>query len=769
MTVQETITIHRFALNRRETINRNNRSAIMQILVQCPKGHKLQVKEEYAGKKIRCPKCQEAVVVPAAEQATRERESTLAATEPQRGADVKQAPVGGAGAKRPTGRGKLPLFIGAGVIALMALAVAGYIVFKPKTAGGTPADDKADVEAVARQFVEAMRDGRDTAALFTEKARARATQMKHDRMAPGATYQITQTNLAGDKADVSLIVREVNKEHPLGLLLRREKPGQWRVYGLKARVMPEIAESEITMDLEGEKLLMGGQDVVEGMKDAIAKPFEEMNKELERGPSGKPNADDLAAAAFKSLSVQEFDAAWKNNLAVKDRPAADVLRELARKFALKLDLTPLQEKALAKPVTLDLKGQSRWQLVHAVCSQIGHYPTYEQVFTGGFGQPGGSETHVKLKQLPRLLPAAFAGPFLVEIESLDEFPPQAAGVIRPKVQAVGLPGGVGWSAMSQVQTFFIDELSDSQGRGLRDTSRGEDLWSGTATAGSPERTYDVMLKNLTRDVTAIKTFRGKLRVALPIKVEEVRFEPLAANTTKKVGNIEVTLKSATKTPFTMNNKPIENWSLRFEIKGATNDQLKFAAYNAKKELIGLSGGFSSGFDKVTQVEKSIQGQTPAAVVVKVVAETKVVEYDFHFENLPLTADPRKPEKIVPATFPGHETPFTLEFVKITASGNFSKAQFRLVNHSDKDLRAIDMKLDYLNAQGAKIKDWFRTSHAPTPMLPMKEVPILVARQGTVLVEIDAPFMPAGTAKINAIPLKAIFGDATVWEVKPMGK
>jgi hypothetical protein len=561
---------------------------------------------------------------------------------------------------------------------------------------------------------------------------------------------------------VSLIIREVNKEHPLGLLLRREKPGQWRVYGLKARVVPEIAESEITMDLEGEKLLIGGQDVVEGMKEAFTKPFEEMNKELEQGSSGKPGADDLTAQAFKSLSVQEFNAAWKNDLSVKDKPAAEVLRDLAKKFALKLDLTPLQEKALAKPITLQLKGQSRWQLVDAACGQIGHYPTYETVFTGGFGQPGGSETHVKLKQLPRLLPAAFAGPFLVEIESLDEFPPHAAGVIRPKAQAVGLPGGVGSSAMSEVQTFSIDEISDNQGRELRDTSRGEPHWSGTA-AGNLERTYDVLLKNLTRDVTAIKTFRGKLRVALPIKVEEVRFEPLADNTTRKVGNIEVTLKSAKKTPFTMNNKPIENWSLRFEIKGAKNDQLKFAAYNAKKELIGLSGGFSSGFDKVTQVEKSIQGQTPAAVVVKVVVETKVVEYDFRFENLPLTADTRKPEKIVPATFPGHDTPFTLEFVKITDSGNFPKAQFRLVNHSDKDLHAIDMKLDYLNAQGAKIKDWFRTSHAPTPILPIKEVAILVAKQGTVLIEINAPFMPAGTAKINAIPLKVIFADASVWE------
>src|SRR5579864_5881375 len=105
------------------------------------------------------------------------------------------------------------------------------------------------------------------------------------------------------------------------------------------------------------------------------------------------------------------------------------------------------------------------------------------VFTGGFGGPGGSETHVKLKQLPRLLPAAFAGPFLVEIESLDEFPSHAAGVIRPKVQAVGLPAGVGSSDTLQFKTFSIDELVDNQGRDLRDTSRGDPNWSGMA-AGS---------------------------------------------------------------------------------------------------------------------------------------------------------------------------------------------------------------------------------------------------------------------------------------------
>jgi hypothetical protein len=176
----------------------------MQILVQCPKGHKLQVKEEYAGKKIRCPKCQEAVVVPAAEQATEEQAPALVATERERDEDTKPArgePAGAkreTGAKRQAGRGKLPILVGTGAVVLAALAVAGYLVFKPKPeAGGGSGNDKADVEAVAKQFVEAMRDGKDAAvtALFTEKAREKAAQMKHERMNPGATYQITRQTL----------------------------------------------------------------------------------------------------------------------------------------------------------------------------------------------------------------------------------------------------------------------------------------------------------------------------------------------------------------------------------------------------------------------------------------------------------------------------------------------------------------------------------------------------------------------------------------------
>ncbi len=45
----------------------------MAILVPCVCGKKLSVKDEFAGRKVKCPACQKSLLVPAAEEFTEDK------------------------------------------------------------------------------------------------------------------------------------------------------------------------------------------------------------------------------------------------------------------------------------------------------------------------------------------------------------------------------------------------------------------------------------------------------------------------------------------------------------------------------------------------------------------------------------------------------------------------------------------------------------------------------------------------------------------------
>src|SRR5438067_1884385 len=99
----------------------------MRQTVTCPNGHMLQMKDDYAGKTLCCPQCQE-LVTPA------------------------QGQAGGAvpGTARTGRRGKF-FSLGAGA-ALLALTAAAYLGLRPPARD--PAKDRAEAEDVARAYLE---------------------------------------------------------------------------------------------------------------------------------------------------------------------------------------------------------------------------------------------------------------------------------------------------------------------------------------------------------------------------------------------------------------------------------------------------------------------------------------------------------------------------------------------------------------------------------------------------------------------------------------
>lgn len=230
---------------------------------------------------------------------------------------------------------------------------------------------------------------------------------------------------------------------------------------------------------------------------------------------------------------------------------------------------------------------------------------------------------------------------------------------------------------------------------------------------------------------------------------------------QKVGNAEVTFKQVHERAMTVNNKKQPYYDYEFEYKGIEPNGLKFVAHDAEGNLIGLPGGGGGSFGNqgsfmVTAYKK------PATMTAKVLSEMKPVEYGFKLENVLLAADPKKPEKIEPATFPGHKVPVTLEFMKSAAQGNITKIQVRAVNHSDKDIHMLEMKFVYLDGSGKKLDEFAHVNYTPPPMFPQKEVPLVVAKNSTATFEVHAFFMPPGTKKVDITVSRVGFADATEW-------
>src|SRR5688572_10938183 len=54
----------------------------MPINVKCPRGHMIAVAEKYAGKRVKCPKCETAVVVPGANGSAKAAEQGTVQSKP---------------------------------------------------------------------------------------------------------------------------------------------------------------------------------------------------------------------------------------------------------------------------------------------------------------------------------------------------------------------------------------------------------------------------------------------------------------------------------------------------------------------------------------------------------------------------------------------------------------------------------------------------------------------------------------------------------------
>jgi hypothetical protein len=523
-----------------------------------------------------------------------------------------------------------------------------------KHAPASSLSDRDAIEAVAKGFVKAQKEQDQEAAkaLLTDKAEAHYDELLPGNLRDafsGGFYQLGEPVISGDTAQVPVTIREAGKEVKVRLKLRRVG-GKWQVFAMLVRRIPNDPDSEIVMNFEDPEAIY---ERVLGFKPADT--LKDLTKNRSRPPDGgeqaKPRPEDLAVEALRSLSRDLFDASWKAagaDLSSKGRPAGEVLSELATGVGRSLETTPIQDLALARPVAIEVRGLPRFQAIEEVTRSMGLSPVYS------------TSKVVRLKTGRDGRSVAFAGPFLVEVDDINEAVPDATGMLNLTIRAWGLPQAILEDLNPGRNTLTVTDVVDARGRSLVDIdaamSLGNTSWR--QIPGELDRTIRLPLKGLLRDVSSIRTLRCKVRVPLPATVKRIKFDTLAAGQTRKVGDIEVTLETATKRNTSFYGMGNEGQDLRIVVHhkspvratrsephgsggavspGDVSERVKLVGYDAQgRPLYTASSGFFHG-DSVNwtaELGGTIRGPA-VSLVVNVVTNLATVEYEPLLEEIPL--------------------------------------------------------------------------------------------------------------------------------------
>jgi hypothetical protein len=490
---------------------------------------------------------------------------------------------------------------------------------------------------------------------------------------------------------------------------------------------------------------------------AVIPPSEDGKSPVIGFPLSKPIALDVRPFEdWAAVDAQQFAASWQTDLEVQDRPAKDVLTDLEGNLGLLL-MPPVEApagpglpKAQSQPVSLHLHGRSRLEAIEDACRQAGLHAEYQMGI-------------VRVRQGPRPWPAACAGPFLVEVESVKEFPPWPTGMLTLKCLAARLPAPVADLLSTDDEAFLPTHVTAANGSDLYRANYASSAPRAQVPAGLDTRIYEkqmnVPLKNLLRDLDVIHEVRGRVRVVLPTKVSAVRFDSLVPGTVQQAGGVRLTLRQPGGTaPGRAELQAV----LEFETQGADGLALRWMAYDAKGTALRGDRGRPAP-NGLLRLE--VPGDT-AAVALKVVTQTQKVVFPFELRDIPLQ---RVPRHIEPLHFSGHAAPVEVEVLRIGppsggaspgAPGASVAVDLRVRNFSQKDLEHLRMKFTYLDAVGQRLKEAEREG-GKSPALEGRPAAVVRANSEDTLT-VNDPDRPEGTSRITAVLLAVSFADGTTW-------
>jgi hypothetical protein len=489
--------------------------------------------------------------------------------------------------------------------------------------------------------------------------------------------------------------------------------------------------------------------------------------------------------ALQPVDLQQFAASWRVDLEVQNRPVREVLRPLLPSGFERLigDQSP----GWNQPVSLQLRGASRWQAIEGVCREVGMYPDYE-------GPPG-----FALHSGTRFWPTCFAGPFLVETVGVKEYVPHATGTLTLRCRIPELPPAASlwleaaqWprtspliSALSagtsppgnspSLVRFRALQVVGPEGQDLLDNEDLADVQptrvlSSAGLWQSSLYSQDIPLKNLFAPLRKIARVRGQVHLTLPTRMGVLRFSPLVPGATQQGEGARLTLRPA---PSGTVQSPV---ILEFDAEGLNERLVTWIAFDRDNTA------FESGHLLVPPSGRVLiqLPQGPAAMAFKAVVAQEELAYDFEMRDLPLIQ--RQPVQLEPALFPGQEAPVSIKIVSFTpavgppSQGTPSAAlripgriDYQLVNHCQKAVVKVRLKLTYLDASGRLLKETSSTLRRRAVsydgrldvLLPAKESPLAERGFSQPPLLMD-PGLPADTKRISATVIHVGFADGTTW-------
>lgn len=658
--------------------------------------------------------------------------------------------------------GPAPLWVRAPVLGGVGLVLALPLVLA--LISGAWNQDRAAVAAVAQEFLDALHGGNGEA----------LQPLLSARVGPIATITLPGTahlRLQLVRGRVDSVVVQGNSAVAYYTLLREDGPVTINLPApLDDKTLRSQAEAiRTTADrLAGQRgtLLLRREDGRWRVR-GVAFPV----KEGGEGPTFTWETDDPArlspeqAEAFRAfeelvaVDPRQWDTSWQVDLDLKDVPARDALQDLARGLGLPLVNPPQPFPALDRPVSLRLRGRSRLEAVEEVCRQAGVQARCDA-----------AGLHVTAGR--RAEPVAPAGPFLVEAVEVKEFPPHPTGALKLRCVTGRLPAPVAGLWRTEARPWRIDTVAAADGRDLYHAANQRfygqsSLARGRESTTLSERAWVVPLRNLLRDLDAVHQVRGRLPVALPVRVDVIRFDRLAPGVAGQAGDVRLTVRQVDQVdPGVRAGGPppagtAARPALEFDAGGIDGRRLKFAAYEALGRKLAC-GEPSTPRPDLVRVE--VPGE-PAAVVFKVVS-LQEVEYAFELRDVPLRQRP--PQRLEPARFPGHEAPVSVEFLGVVPARDrqgpflpgppkFPAVKLRLDNHCQKGVEQVRMKLTYLDAAGRPLKEAARTAAT----FNEQEGRLRVLEPGKPF-EVEEPDLPGGTVKAAVTVTAVGFADGTGW-------
>jgi hypothetical protein len=345
---------------------------------------------------------------------------------------------------------------------------------------------------------------------------------------------------------------------------------------------------------------------------------------------------------------------------------------------------------------------------------------------------------------------------MIEVKKVEEYPPYGTGTLTMMVRSAALPAPI-QQLLDEDQwgggPFIVQEISDADGNDLMDTTSGIMFFpdSDSILAEFPEETP---LRGLWKNVQQIDSLLATIALTVPTKVESIKLEKIVTDAEKTAGEITVKLTDV------QEGDPCQ---LEFEITGADSEQLQVIPLDAKGQPMTVFGSGGDGFDKKVNYSLTIDGM-PAAIAVQVITQQEDLEYDVELTKIPLKDFEKMPEGLEEVTFEGHDAPVSFKFRKITRDEGFKKVLLEVTNHSNKDIRELDLTLSYLDSDGEELDD-HNTTQGPKQDFNAKGPGIVVAAGKSAEIEATAFFMPEETKRVGVTVNSVSFADADSWDAE----